>query len=72
MNGGMAQPYELTPWITVAYSRLLGCFIFALPCLSDVVIIIADEITPIINLVSSKFYISESSIPYFTIVFRTS
>ena len=31
MNGGMAQPRALTPWITVAHSRLPGWASLALP-----------------------------------------
>jgi hypothetical protein len=54
MNGGMAQQRALTPWITVAYSRLLGWASFALLQLSEVVTTIPAKIMPIINLVSSK------------------
>lgn len=60
------------PRITVAHSRLPGCIIFAFPRPSEVVVTIADEITPIINPVSSKFQISDSSIPYLATIFRTS
>jgi hypothetical protein len=31
MNGGMAQPRALTPFLTVAHSRLPGWASFALP-----------------------------------------
>ena len=64
MKRDMAQPYKLTLWITVFHSQLPGCFIFALPCLSEIVTTMTDEITPIINPVSSKFRISDSSIPF--------
>jgi hypothetical protein len=35
MNGGIAQPAALIPWITVAHSRLLGWIAFGWPLLSD-------------------------------------
>jgi hypothetical protein len=54
MKGGIAQPRALTPWITVAYSRLPGWASFALLRPSEVVTTMPVEMIPIINPVSSK------------------
>ena len=54
MNGGMAQPRALTPWITVAYTQLPGWASFALLQPSEVVTTMPVKIMPIINPVSSK------------------
>jgi len=72
MNGGMAQPKALTPWIIVAYSRLLGWACLALLRPSEVVTTIEAMIMPIINLVLSKLYESSSRIPYLTLILCTS
>lgn len=54
MNGGMAQPYAFTPWITVTHSRLLGYASLALPRPSEVVTTMYGKMIPIINPVLLK------------------
>jgi hypothetical protein len=54
MNGGMAQARALTPWMTVAHSRLPGWASFALVRPSEVVTTMPAKMMPIINPVSSK------------------
>ena len=54
MKGGIGQPRALTPYITVAYSRLPGWASFALLKLSEVVTTMPTKIMPIINPVLSK------------------
>jgi len=68
MNGGMAQPKAFTPWITVAYFRLLGWACLALLLrLFEVVITIVAMIMPIIKLVLLKLYKLSLRIPYLTL-----
>jgi hypothetical protein len=47
MNGGIAHPLTLTASIAVTYFWFPGCFVLSLPFLSDVVITLEVEITPI-------------------------
>jgi hypothetical protein len=47
INRGIAHPLALTASITVTYIRLPGCFVLSLPFLSDVVITLEVEMTPI-------------------------
>jgi hypothetical protein len=54
INGGIAQPRALTPWITIAYIQLLGWASFALLRPSEVVTTMPAKIMPIINPVLSK------------------
>ena len=54
MNGGIAQPREPTPWITVTHSRFPGCTDLALARLSALVTTVVEEIWHIKNPVSSK------------------
>jgi hypothetical protein len=54
MYGGIAQPVELTAWITVAYSGSHYCIVFGRVRCSELVTTIPMEILPIIKPVSSK------------------
>jgi hypothetical protein len=47
MNGGIAHPLVLTASIAVIHFRFPGCFVLGLPFLSDVVITLEVEMTPI-------------------------
>jgi hypothetical protein len=47
INGGIAYPLASTASIAVTYFRFLGCFVLGLPFLSDNVITLEVEITPI-------------------------
>jgi hypothetical protein len=46
-NGGIAYPLALTASIAVTHVRFPSCFVLSLPFLSDVVITLEVEITPI-------------------------
>jgi hypothetical protein len=72
MNGGIAYPLALTASIAVTYFRFPGCFVLSLPFLSNVVITLEVEMTPIWKLVLSKLKMSSSVTPYFAIVSPTS
>ena len=72
MNRGIAYPLALTALIAVTHVRFPSCFILSLPFLSDVVITLEVEITPIWKLVSLKLKMSSSVTPYFIIVSPTS
>ena len=54
INGGIAQPCALIPWIAVTHSRFPGCTALGRDRLSEAVITVPVEITPIWNPVSSK------------------
>jgi hypothetical protein len=71
-NRGIAHPLTLTASIAVTYVRFPGCFVLGLPFLSDVVITLEVEITPVWKPVSSKLKMSSSVTPYFAIVSPTS
>ena len=47
MNRGIAHPLALTASIAVTHFRFPSCFVLSLPFLSDVVITLEVEITPI-------------------------
>ena len=72
MNGGIAYPLALTALIAVTHFRLPGWLVLGLPFLSDVMITLEVEITPIWKPVSSKLKISSSVTPYLAIVSLTS
>ncbi len=47
MNGGMAQPFALTASIAVTHSLFPGWIVLGLPLLSEVVVTLDVEMTPI-------------------------
>jgi hypothetical protein len=73
MNGGMAQPRALAPWITGTHSGLPDCATRALDrSRSAFVTTMQLEIMPIMKPVSSKLNTSSSPMPYFVCVSSTS
>jgi hypothetical protein len=72
INGGIAHPLALTASIAVTYFRFPSYFVLSLPFLSDVIITLEVEVTPIWKPVSSKLKMSSSATPYLAIVSPTS
>jgi hypothetical protein len=47
INGGIAYPFALIALITITHFRFPSCFVLSLPFLSEVMITLEVEITPI-------------------------
>jgi hypothetical protein len=61
MKGGITQPWEFAPWMTVIQSRFPGCASRAFDRRSALVTTMQLVIMPIMNPVSSKLYTSSSA-----------
>jgi hypothetical protein len=72
INGGIACPLVPIASIAITHFRFPGCFVYSLPFLSEVVITLEVEITPIWKPVSSKLKMSSLRTPYFAIMSPTS
>jgi hypothetical protein len=72
MNGRIAHPQALTPWIIIIHLWLPGCIIFGWLHYSEPITTVPVEITPIWKPASSKLCVSSSRMLCFAFVLYTS